>query len=233
MSADGFSRGTDHPLGGVVEEAPRVWRVGDVVGGEAAYASLPVGTTVWWRGCAPGDDDHFLDEWDDVSRLLQISGACAQPRVIRSLPAAPAAAATFDAASAPVGTVVCCTTELGRTDAAAKKAPNVWEPDYDRAEHKTDAEVTLAVQRAAYATIRHPPAPAERQPCAAWELRGVDGTVRLAAVEVSPCGKKGWAVFGIPVGGFFPTLSAAQLAAEDALESDARQVLALLGKEGA
>ena len=48
------SRGTDHPLGGVVEDAsPRVWRVGDVVEGED-YDALPVGPTVWQWGGALG-----------------------------------------------------------------------------------------------------------------------------------------------------------------------------------
>jgi hypothetical protein len=92
---------------------------------------------------------------------------------------------------------------------------------------------------------RGTPAPAERQPCAAWvhypASDDPDDHECYALGEIAevwecrggwePSSKRvvgGWAEHVIQ-----PTLAAAQLAAEDALEADAREVLALLGKGGA
>ena len=97
------------------------------------------------------------------------------------------------------------------------------------------------------------PAPADRQPCAAWEkhpppedgdddrvmysLAPRDG-VRFAEVwshgtAWTACMRSitqaGW----VPVGNVFPTLAAAQLAAEDALEAERQELGRMLGKGGA
>jgi hypothetical protein len=240
MSADGFSRGTDHPLVGVVEGAPRVWRVGDVVEG-ADYDALPIGTTVWQWGGAPGEDGHVAscfwtkataDTWHgwDGFRLGRSS-----KRVIRSLPAAPA---PFDAAAAPVGTAV----DYSEGGCVTKHAPNDWRDPLKPGVVFTDERVTWACALVG-TTIAYPPAPAERQPCAAWEDRG-DGRWSLGKVAVveDVMTTEGDA-FQVRLRGKFHSthrgvgrsehLRAAQLAAEDALLDDAREVLRLLGKGGA
>jgi hypothetical protein len=214
MSAYGFSRGTDNPLGGVVEDAaPRVWRVGDVVEG-ADYDALPVGTTVWQWGGAPGEEGHVADcfwtkatadtwhGWDGF-RLGRSS-----KRVIRSLPVAPAA---------PAGDGLCTLKHPWAGD--------VWCARMAGHEGQCSTKADPAS-----------PAPAERQPCAAWVQ---DGSVTWAWVlgsyhSVVYTGDNG-TTWHVSVRGKFLCnvtggRAAAQLAAEDALEADAREVLALLGK---
>lgn len=67
----------------------RVWKVGDVVKGKNAYASLPVGATVW-----PDDETHTGNAWltkvdgpawQDTGTWIVLGGP-GDPRIIRSLP---------------------------------------------------------------------------------------------------------------------------------------------------
>jgi hypothetical protein len=234
------SRGTDTPLGGVVEEAaPRVWRVGDVVEGAEAYASLPVGTTVWQWGGAPGSDGFDSEcfwtkgptTWAGwvVARFSYL-----EKRVIRSLPAAPAADAPFDAAAAPVGTVVECVRLRAERRFVKRDGPTWMENGYWWC---GDGYVSDAVRQydARDVAITYPPAPAERQPCAAWEpFRTANGQGwRLAHVKVVPT-LDGWRIRGGYVDTeFHHDLRAAQLAAEDALEAERQELGRLLGKGGA
>jgi hypothetical protein len=163
--------------------------------------------------------------------------------------ASPAAAAPFDAASAPVGTVVESVGWLATN--ATKRDAGAWVTgEGDVLSHR---EVTRAVRTAPHVyAVTYPPAPEERQPCAAWELAkpqqdddSDDSRVMysLAPREGVRCAEvwshgPAWTacmrsfkhVGWVPVGNVFPTLRAAQLAAEDALEADAREVLRLLGK---
>ena len=225
---DGFSRGTDHPLGGVVEDAaPRVWRVGDVVEG-ADYAALPVGTTVWGRRSHP---DFWWDvvaqgTMKSVGQDLVLNAQDLFPRVIRSLPAAPAAAAPFDAAKAPVGTVVAC----GRHEWLRRfvKHEVGWEESGKWWSGDGYVGDTVRQYDARDVTITYPPAPAERQPCAAW-VRAGPQRWQLVRAMVTTCIAR-FTVYGVAAPHVsYTTLRAAQLAAEDALEADAREVLRLLG----
>jgi hypothetical protein len=304
----------------------RVWKVGDVVSGAEAYASLPVGTTVWPCGDEPGTAYHqpntfwkkaATNEWLDSDQCTRFDDddMATDSRVIRSLPVAPSTgdvtppqnaaswerlqgrvvrttlkAAPFDAYEAPLGTVVHYTFKNGRTGAVMKEEPCWWVPVEDHDVGFTDKCVNEDVERAAsYAvtyppapapfdaakapvgtvvdfgrfikgeknfwkcettvnacnnnyimdecaerdhTITYPPAPAERQPCAAWRrdseyLWVLPG---LAIVRAFKDGGGHVEVRGKFCSNVTTTLVDAQLAAEDALLSDARSVFTLLGK---
>lgn len=147
--------------------------------------------------------------------------------------------APFDAASAPVGTVVRWVYEFTNANGAKKRSCEVrkektndwlwtghgyeWDGEDDGVNHH--------VSNASSHTITYP-APAERQPCAAWVQAGpwlwrlgrdvavvqglADGTWNVEVMRTNRS--------------VHPTLRVAQFAAEDALEADAREVLRLLGK---
>ena len=74
-----------------------------------------------------------------------------------------------------------------------------------------------------------------RKPCAAWEVfRAAEGRgYRLLRAEVVAT-RNCYTVHGVPsmIDPFFGSVIDAQLAAEDALEADAREVLRVLGKDG-